>query len=193
MRRTSQAANVPAGPTAEPLSGLEELYRRHWRDVIRYVARTFGAGPPSPEDVAQQAFLRLAASGTAVAVRNPKAFLFRSARNVVIDEHRRHAAQRAFIDGGGADAITGFDGGDAERALSAKQRLAVVAQAIQAMAPQRRRSFLMHRLQGYTFVEIARRTGYSESGVKKHVTLALDEIERAVAAAENGEGAPHDG
>lgn len=163
---------------------LEVLYRRHWRDVIRYVSRTFGAGPPTPEDVAQQAFVRLAANGSAVDIHNPKAFLFRSARNFIIDEHRRAAAQRTFLESGGADLVEPGAEPSVERVITARECLKIVADTIHAMPPERRRSFLMHRLQGLSFAEIARRTGYSEAGVRHHVLGALKDLERAAIAAD---------
>ena len=163
---------------------LEALYRRHFHEVCRYVSRRFGAGPPTPEDVAQQAFLKLAANGGADSVRSPRAFLFQSARNVVIDEHRKAATRRGLIVEPADDFHETCDDLHPERVLSARERLAIVREAILAMPAPRRRSFLMHRLRGLSFAEIARQTGYSASGVKKHVTLALEDIERAVDEAE---------
>ena len=180
--RISAAPTPKAGAVSVP---LETLYRRHWAELCRYIGRVYGAGPPSPEDVAQQAFMRLVASGTTTDIHSPKAFLFRSARNVVIDEHRKAATQRGLIAGLAETDKIVSDDLHPERVLTAKERLAVVSATIEAMRPERRRSFLLHRLRHLSFVEIARQTGYSEAGVKKHVAQALDEIERAVAAAES--------
>lgn len=55
---------------------LAELYRRHLSELTRYIARTFGAGPPDPEDVVQEAFAQFAALENPQAVENPRAFLF---------------------------------------------------------------------------------------------------------------------
>jgi DNA-directed RNA polymerase specialized sigma24 family protein len=52
------------------------------------------------------------------------------------------------------------------------------------MPAQRRRSFLLNRLQGLSAAAIARLTGYSESAVKKHIGLALSELEAALTEAE---------
>lgn len=179
MSRNWQAANADPGDALD----LEELYRRHWNDVCRYINRHFGSGPPAPEDVAQQAFLKLAAKGAITGVRNPKAFLFRSARNAMIDERRRAKAQNALIDAG-LDFLDESDDLDAERVIYARQRLTIATQAIMGLSPQQRRSFLMFRLQGHSLAEIARRTGYSETGVKKQVVAALGVINKAMKAAD---------
>ncbi len=52
--------------------------------------------------------------------------------------------------------------------------------AIQALPAERRRSFLLHRLYGLSCAEIARRDGYSESAIKKHITLAMADIDAAL-------------
>ena len=182
--RGAGAEPVDDARADSPVWTLESLYRAFFDEVRHYVANRFGAGPPAPEDVAQQAFVRLAAGGEVDRIRNPRAFLMQSARNLVIDEHRRAAVRHSAAVNGGQDIQEQSDDRDPERVLSARERLAVVRTAIEAMPAPRRRSFLMHRVSGLSFAEIARQTGYSESGVKKHVTLALEDVERAVAAAD---------
>jgi hypothetical protein len=63
--------------------------------LCSYLERTFGVGPPDPQDVAQQAFLRYASLNTEVdAITNARAYLKRSAYNIVVDEYRRLAVMR---------------------------------------------------------------------------------------------------
>jgi DNA-directed RNA polymerase specialized sigma24 family protein len=56
------------------------------------------------------------------------------------------------------------------------------------MPEVRRRSFLLNRLQGLSCAAIARMTGYSESAVKKHIDLALKDLEAALSDAERVAG-----
>ena len=70
---------------------LSDLYLVHWKGLCGYVRAQFGPGPPEPEDVAQSAFIRFAAADAAH-IENPRAFLYATARNLVIDHHRH--AQR---------------------------------------------------------------------------------------------------
>jgi len=59
-----------------------------------------------------------------------------------------------------------------------------MTRSLVAMPAVRRRSFLLNRLQGLSCAAIARMTGYSESAVKKHIRVALTELEAAVTRAE---------
>jgi RNA polymerase sigma-70 factor (ECF subfamily) len=163
---------------------LDALYRRHWLELCRYVRRTFGAGPPEPEDVAQQAFMSFAAVDDPVDIAHPRAYLFRTAHNIVVDERRRSAGQGATVLELHPAAAEKSDDRTPERVLMGKERLAVLSAAIRALPKERRRSFLFNRLHGLSCAEIARRTGYSDSAVKKHVAQAMDALEAALTAAE---------
>jgi RNA polymerase sigma factor (sigma-70 family) len=175
---------VPRLPSSE--RALSPLYVRHWAELCSYLKRTFGPGPPDPQDVVQQAFLRYAALGVSDNVQNARAYLYRIAHNVFVEEHRRVVVNRKAVarlsirDGSGVDEVT------PERVLLAKERLQVLRTVIRAQPCARRTSFLLNRLEGLSCAEIARRTGYSESAVKKHITLVMADVEAAVTCVETG-------
>jgi len=138
-----------------------ELYRRHWTSLCHYVRRNFGAGPPDPEDVAQQAFERL--SGSTSVVENVGPFLRRTARNLVIDHHR--AALRTH---GVMAEISILDGKYAEHSpedvLSSKEELLILNNAIAKLPARERVALLMHRVDGASFTGIGGHPGVSHSG-----------------------------
>jgi DNA-directed RNA polymerase specialized sigma24 family protein len=71
-----------------------------------------------------------------------------------------------------------------ERVLAGQERLEILTRSLRAMPAARRRSFLLNRLQGLSCAAIARMTGYSESAVKKHIDLALKDLEVSLSEAE---------
>lgn len=164
---------------------LDGVYRRHWTEICRYVRKSFGAGPPEPEEVAQGAFARFAALERPDDIANPRAFLYQCARNIVLD-HRRRDAVRHRMDGDAAlfDCEDGAAIPDAERVLSGKQRLAVVDATVRAMEPRRRKVLIMHAIHELNYSEIARRMGVSPTRVTQLFASAVLECERAVRAAE---------
>ena len=163
---------------------LDDLYRRHWAELCRYVAKTFGKGPPEPEDVAQQVFVTFASLKDRAGIENPRAYLYRTAHNVVINERRKAAGHTLAVADLSPAIEEKSDDFTPERVLMAEERLAVLSAAIRALPEERRRSFLFNRLHGLSCAQIARRTGYSDSAVKKHVAQAMDALEAAVTAAE---------
>ena len=150
----------------DPPRDLAELYRNHGERLKRYVIRSFGAGPPDPDDVVQAVFVRFAVARLSQPIANPQAFLFSMARNQVIDERRRQAVRTRHARDG-AWLAERSDDIDAERVLEAKQRLAAVEAAVETLDPRSREMLLMNRIHGFNCAEIARRRGCSPTLVKQ--------------------------
>ncbi len=156
---------------------LSEFYDQHVAGLRRFLRAKYGVGPPDPEDVAQETFLRLASISPQEigAIDNPKAFLYRAAENILISAKRRahvaaaHARSVDLLEAARSDCTP-------ERVLSARDQLDAVEHALRAMPETRRRCFVMHRFDELSFVEIARRSGMSPNGVKGHVERALRDI-----------------
>lgn len=170
---------------ADRRRALEALAQQHWKEIVSYIRRAFGEGPPDPEDAVQQAFAQYAALADPERVNNPRAFLYRCAANFVLGHKRRAkvrvrfalSAEAEFLFGG-ADEIT------AERVISAKERAAILERAIQALKSRHRDALIMNRIQGMSYAEIARSLKVSESEARRLVTVALAHCDRALVAAE---------
>jgi RNA polymerase sigma factor (sigma-70 family) len=162
---------------------IDVLYARHWSELCRYIKKHFGAGPPDPEDIVQETFIKYAAIEDLQTIDNPRAYLFRTAHNVLVDERRKLAVRRVTPADGEPAPMS--DDRTPERVLVGRERLQVLRRTLRAMPEARRRSFLLNRLQGLSAAAIARKTGYSESAVKKHIGLALADLEAAVTDAES--------
>jgi len=164
-----------------PETLLAGLYRSHRSELIRYIVRKFGAGPPYPEDMVQEAFAQFAALENPHAVENPRAFLYRSAHNLAVDHHRRHTLRKRFArEQAPAAEAELADDRDLERVLSAEQRLSIVEQAIRAMEPRRRTVFVLNRIHELSYAEISRRLRMPETTVKRLVAAAIAECERSL-------------
>lgn len=175
----------PIAPDA-PGEAVERAYRQYWTELCAYVRKTFGAGPPEPEEVAQGAFARFAATGPDE-VDHPRAFLYRTAHNIVLDHRRREAvrnrlsAEVAILDFGADTANS-----DSERVLSAKERTAIVDATVRAMEPKRRKVLIMHAIHGLNYTEIARRMGVSPTRVTQLFAEAVAQCNAALRNADGG-------
>ncbi|HKX79087.1 MAG TPA: sigma-70 family RNA polymerase sigma factor [Novosphingobium sp.] len=155
---------------------LDRIYRRYGEEIRRYVWRTFGAGPPAPEDVVQAVFEKCGVYGHDIV--NSKAFLKTSARNYVIDQHRRMAVSAQY------ERDLEYmqfhsDDLDAERVLLSKERLALLEKALDQLDARAREMLLMNRIEGLSCAEIARRRGCSATLVKSIIARALVACHRA--------------
>jgi RNA polymerase sigma factor (sigma-70 family) len=158
---------------------LADFYRQYWGELYAYLRRTFGAGPPDPEDVAQSAFTQLAAHRDWRALEHARAFLFRVAHNLVMDYHRSEAVRSRFVKERASD-NEHSDDLHAERVLSAKEQLSIIETTLSSMEPRRRTVFVMNRIHELSFAEIARRLKMPQTTVKRHVSAAVVDCMRAL-------------
>jgi RNA polymerase sigma-70 factor (ECF subfamily) len=171
-----------AGQSSGDELDLKALYDQSWRDLCRFLAAKFGAGPPEPEDVAQGAFLKLVELPNRKHITNPRALLYRTAINIMLDNKRMLLRRRRIVEST-APALEDDVGAhcDPEVELLGKEGLAVLERTVINLPPRHRAYFLANRLENLSYAEIARRTGASLSCVRKIVEEALAVCHAAVA------------
>lgn len=145
--------------------------RGWWRGVLDRVVRAT-RGSPQAEDYLHSAFLRLEEYRRGHTVENPAGFLVRAAVNIAADEARRPAARTTeprpvddLIDIADSEPL-------ADEVLAARKRLERVKAGLAQLSPRTREIFLMHRVEGLKYREIAAELGITVSAVEKHVAKA---------------------
>jgi RNA polymerase sigma-70 factor (ECF subfamily) len=121
------------------------------------------------QDVAQESVARLLRYRDSEPAEAWTALLYRIAINVARDRarHERHAPSSS------VDAGTIAADDSPEQHASDQQALARVREAILGLPPRCRAVYLMHRVEGLSYPEIARRNGISTKAVEKHMSHAL--------------------
>jgi RNA polymerase sigma-70 factor (ECF subfamily) len=160
----------PISPRA-PLS-VGAVIRHHHASVVRFLRRR-GASYEDARDLAQEAYVRMLRYEGTADLDSPPAMLFRIAGNVVADHLRSRAHRRRVRYVDVHDDDLPCDGPSAERTLSAEQNVTAVDRAMAALSPRCRAIFLLSRVEGLTYGEIAARVGVSIKAVEKHVSRAL--------------------
>lgn len=156
---------------------FSEVYRAERSKLERLVHRHVGCAATA-RDIVQDVFLRYWERGEA-GHDSSAAFLSRVARNAAIDHiraervRRDHAARTAPVRET-VEAISGFDFAVAQED---RERL---GRAIAALPERTRAMFLMNRVDGCSFREIARAFGISERAVAKHMSRAVQACSRAL-------------
>lgn len=159
--------------TASSRIDLEKLYREYGRSLVSYIRFQFGAGPPDPEDVVQEAFVRLARKDDDTPVAEPKAFLKVTARNIAIDARRGSVRGDATLKNVAILQENALEI-DAMDVISSRDELERLAVVIDTLKPKERVALLMHRIDGLSFAEIARKLNVSPSGARFLVKSALE-------------------
>ena len=158
-------------------SPLVSAYLLKRQDLLRYFTMRLNS-EAAAEDVVQDIYLRIVTANVGV-VENPSAFLYRLGTNLMLDrlkQQRRSASRDDAWHGARYMRVGGEDMTNdppAEEALAARQRLLRMMAAIEALPPQCRRAFRLHKLDGLSHAETAAAMGISRSAVEKHISSAL--------------------
>ena len=160
---------------------LESLYSAYFADLIRYLYKAFGEGPPDPEDVAQEAFRRLAEQKDLSLIDNQPAFLWRTARNLIVSDKRRDVTRSKYdFEIEHLFFAISSPGLSPEHVLEVKEQLRIIGAELQKMPERRRKAFLWHRIDGLNFTEVGRKLGIDRRAVVRHISIAATDIEIAL-------------
>jgi len=182
--RGSDDKQLSAGEGVSASSDVAALYSRYRGELVRFLQLHYGSGPPDPEDVVQQAFVNFAGLRDAEIVRNPRAFLFRTVRNLTISLRRHQHITARYAADPAHEILSGEGDEDTpERVYLAREREDLLRRALLALPERRRQMFLMNQVQGQSQDAIAVRFGVSRSAVHKQIVRALRDIEAYVSAA----------
>jgi len=160
---------------------INQLYLLYWPALCEYLRSRFGTDPGDPEDIAQLTFTRFAGLENYRDIKNPKAFLFATARNIAVDEFRKARIRLAHLqDNLNKEVAKSVDDFSPENVLLLKERLALMHAAIEKLPEKQRRILLLHRLDKMTYTQIAEKTGMSETTVRRMIAKAVERIYRQV-------------
>lgn len=143
----------------------------YYKELLNFCARTL-RNRDAAADLVQEAYVRLlSAQQSGAAVSDPRALLFRTTRNLLIDQHRR-AEVRAHLS---LDTLQEEDHPPAPRHLQPDEVLAfgqyaqAIYAAIEGLPPRSREAFILNRFDGLTHQEVAEKMGISRNMVVQHV------------------------
>jgi RNA polymerase sigma-70 factor (ECF subfamily) len=166
-----EAAAATPGETPDPR--FESLYRDEAPRLQRRLRATLRSAEDA-RDVVQDAFARLLRARTLP--REPAAFLNRIVRNLLIDRARRQAARGAELPLTRGDEP--WTHPTQSEAIELAQTRALYRASVDALPRRTREVFLLHRIDGLAYRDIAARLDISIRTVEWHVAEAIVRIGR---------------
>lgn len=153
------------------ISPLDAIYRDHNSWLISWlVARARCRTKAS--DLAQETFCRLAGQPQLQLDAHPRRYLATVARRLLIDDIRRAATERSGLEAVARQTQDMTHPGP-DRIFEAAQELTAVALLLRELPRRVQQAFLLSRLDGLTYAEIADELGVSKSMVKQYVARAF--------------------
>ena len=162
-------ASVGERETAE---FVEELVRSNHSTLAAYMRRRI----PSVTDAAdacQDVYLRMCRVDHPSRIKNPRAFLFRTAQNIVQDYFRKRRVSEVPLGIDGFSVESRLTSPSPERDQHAKEWENAYRAAIDELTPKCRRVFVLCRIRNWPHAVIAHELGISTKMVEKYMTKAL--------------------
>jgi RNA polymerase sigma factor (sigma-70 family) len=156
-----------------PTSVFERFLREQRAALVGFLRRRMPTRQDA-EDGVQESFTRLLRYRDSEPAEW-KPLLYRIATNVARDQARLASARRLAPSEEFAAAVLDLpsDEPSAELQLDQQNELAAIREAILALPPRCREVFLLNRIEGMSFVKIARHLNISTTAVEKHIAKAL--------------------
>ena len=159
---------------------VEHAFRENAGSLSRFLRRFFNSSA-DVEDLLQETFLKVFEAEHTTNIVTPRAFLFKTAKNLALNElgKRRTRRTEAVADLDLLDVISTEQEASAsnpEAQAVIEERLKLASAAVDALSPRVREVFLLRKVHGLKQREIAARLGIAESTVEKHIAKGLAQI-----------------
>lgn len=146
------------------------LYHHHHSWLQRWLNRRTGCCE-NAADLAQDTFVRLLKAREIQPLREPRAFLSRIARGLMIDHYRRQELERAYIES--VMHLPEQEQPSEETRRLILESLERIDRLLGQLKPRVRQAFLMAQVDGLTCPQIALQLGVSRATVERDLSKAL--------------------
>jgi RNA polymerase sigma factor (sigma-70 family) len=177
------------------------VFERYYRELLNFLALRL-RDRDAAADLTQESFARVyAAQRSGATIRDPRALLYRTARNLLTDDYRRASVRRGGLgedpDEGTfePDEHAGPDTLEPETAISSRQRFEIIAETVDSLPPRCREAFILVKFDGLSHAETAQHMGIAVKTVEMQVRIALEACWERLDALDGGpaRSRPHRG
>lgn len=138
---------------------------------LRRLLMSRGRAAHDVDDLMQEAFLRLQLYCRDHAVQNTEAFMVQTVLNLSAEQGRRAQVRRGVaVETQLSELLDPAPRPDEVYAM--RQRFMLARRGLERMPPRSREAFLLHRVDGMSYAQIAEHLGISVSMVEKHIARA---------------------
>lgn len=170
VRAESEAESILESQPGD-FSDVERLFRQHNEALLKFIAARIGS-PHEAREIAQEAYVQLLSLRHPEAISFLRAFLFKTAANLVVDRLRQRGRREHVQTMGDLD-FAEFELSP-ERHVASEQMLIVLHTALGELPAKCRHAFLLHRMHGMETGAIATQMGIGERMVRRYISRALE-------------------
>ena len=150
---------------------LERAYADHQTELSLYLERIVQC-PEIVAELVQECFIIFSREIEKQVIQHPRGFLFRIARNLAFD-HLKHRRIEENYQSHALWSSLDLKAPSAEQCCETHEKLASISKIIEELPERSRKAFILSRVYGMTYAEIAVDLGITDSAVEKLLSRAL--------------------
>jgi RNA polymerase sigma factor (sigma-70 family) len=144
------------------------------KNIERVISRI--VPPREIEDIVQETYVRICQLDKKDDIRQPRAFLLKTARNLAIDYLKK--AEVRLVDSADEqpellDASVNYEDDLLYQQAATNEEFSQFCEAVRLLPVQCRKVFVLKKVYGYSQQEIAEQLNLSQSTVEKHIALGV--------------------
>lgn len=158
--------------SGQSASFLSELYRGHHGWLFGWLRKKLGC-PENAADLTHDTFVKLLGRDILPTLQEPRAYLLVAANRLLINQYHRRRVEEETLRSM-AVLLDEQNQQGPEQLIAVRQLLGKVLQLLlEELDEKPRKAFLMARVDGCSYAEIARQLQVSESSVKQYLAKSL--------------------
>lgn len=151
-------------------------FRKYYLELRRYVQQKY-ARAGEADDIVQDAFQNILSAGKIDSLENPRAYLYKTARNIALNRLRQKDCHLGvFVELEEQDVMSE----PLDQQIVAEIDVRHVGRALDRLPEKDRTTFLMNRMDGKSYKQISEELGITVSSVEKRMMKVLTAIRRAM-------------
>ncbi len=147
------------------------MIEKYYNELLGYFSH-FLKDKDRAQDVVQESYSRvLSISNYEEKIKEPRAFLYKTARNIINNEYNKNIRQKNTS----LENIQIVDDSTLQplEELESQERINKLNQAIQTLPPRCYEAFTLYKFEGLNQAQIAKKMGISKNMVEKHIINAM--------------------
>lgn len=151
---------------------IEAIYLNHQSELQFHLTRIVNC-PDIAADLTQESFMIYFREAKKQTIEHPRGFLFRVAKNLAFDHIKHRKVTENYRQTQEQALLPPSEFPSAEKLVSIDERLTAIKRILNELPLRTQQIFIMSKVYGMTYAEIARELDISDSAVEKHMTKAL--------------------
>lgn len=148
----------------------------YYKELLYYIKKNI-SNKDLAHDIAQETFEKAISFENKEEIKNKRAFLYRLAKNIMVDEIRKNKDIKEIPY---EENEISSKNEEPEELVIKQSRQMLLMNELRKLPPKRKEAFVLHIIEGFTRQEVSEKMGISVSAVEKHISRASIDLKEKI-------------